>query len=316
MRFIPSVVCASRHLRETAGVSVLLGPKDFLPYFEWRTGITLRRGKFAKWIDEWIVSGGDVPSPFDRGDFDAAVDTVQDARAICRALASDRAFETDVMDTPAHSNLVGFLQRPGNGISAAIFVSDGLPSVRRIFHKEFSEIAASDDDRGEYDARRNATMLLLKVLALYGLREDTALIISTAAHPAFQEEYLWSVIFGSIGEEHPEAAEICNALRDGIPVGFAGVAYLDFANGLSLHGRISDHPFDTDEGIERLTGYLMDTDPEHDSYAKSAVTALPFLRESARAQLLALANDHNAVAVRSKPRGRRPSLGRKMGGTG
>ena len=276
----------------------MLGPKEFLPYLEWKTGITFRRGKFADRFDQWTASGGDVPNLYEAGELDLSVDTVRDAQAVCRALASDRALELDETDTPAHRNIVGLLQRPGNGIVAAVFASDALPSVRRLFKKEFAEVAAQGDTRDAYDSRRNAAMSLLNVLALYGLPEDTPLIISTAAHPAFEDEYLWSPMLGGVGEGHPEAVEICSALRDGIPGGFAGVAYLDFANGLAVAGRIPDHPFNTDQGIEMLTGHLTDTDPENDTHAKSAVTALPFIDEPARSRLIDIASSHEAVAVR------------------
>ena len=295
------------------GECPLIGPKEFLPYLEWKTGFTLRKGRFADRFDEWIASGGDVPSIFEGGDFDQSVDTVQDAQAICRALESERALEPDELDTPAHSNIVGFLRRPGNGIVAAVFAADAVPSVRHLFQKEFAEIAAQGDACDEYDSRRNAAMSLLSILALYGLPEDTPLIISTAAHPAFEDEYQWSPLLGGIGEGHPEAVEICNALRDGIPGGFAGVAYLDFANGLALTGRIPDHPFNTDQGVERLTAHLTDTDPEHDSHAKSAVTALPFIDEPARSRLVDIASGHEAVTVKLEAAWAMAKLGSEQG---
>jgi len=166
----------------------LLGPKEFLPFLEWKTGVTLRKGRFAERFDEWIASGCEVPSIFEGGDFDQSVDTVQDAQAICRALESDRALELDELDTPAHSNIVGFLRRPGNGIVAAVFAADAVPSVRRLFQREFAELVARGDAWDEHGPRRNAAMSLLSVLALYGLPEDTPLILSAAAHPAFEDE--------------------------------------------------------------------------------------------------------------------------------
>ena len=76
---------------------------------------------------------------------------------------------------------------------------------------------------------------------------------------------------------------------------------------------MSDHPFNTDQGIERLTGYLTDTDPEHDSHAKSAVTALPFINEAARSRLIDLANGHKAIAVQIEAAWAMAKLGSETG---
>src|SRR5690606_7304581 len=107
---------------------------------------------------------------------------------------------------------------------------------------------------------------------------------------------LWSVVFETLDDEHPLRQPVLDALRDPLPAGFAGVAYLDFANAVARSEAI-DHPFDTPEGHARLEAWLIDDDADRYSFAHSAAAALPFVAAPPRGRLLALGLDHPASRV-------------------
>jgi hypothetical protein len=99
-------------------------------------------------------------------------------------------------------------------------------------------------------------------------------------------------------EGHPWQKELLDALREPLPAGFAGVAYLDFANTVARHGGSAPHPFDTARGHALLDAWLSDANEDHFSYAHSAAASLPFVAAAARSNLLARAEAHPDQGVR------------------
>src|SRR5690606_3345140 len=110
---------------------------------------------------------------------------------------------------------------------------------------------------------------------------------AAARTAALEDRSLWPVIFETFDEEHPLRSAVVDALRDPLPTGFAGVAFLDFANALARDESIA-HPFDSPAGHARLERLLTDPDSERFSFAHSAAAALPFVSEPPRGPLLAL----------------------------
>jgi len=108
----------------------------------------------------------------------------------------------------------------------------------------------------------------------------------------------WSVIFDLVEKRHPEAAKICEGLRNPLPDGYVGVAYLDFANTRAARQEMSQHPFDSDAGVARLLAYLSDRDPENYSHAAVAATAIPFINAGRRDALIGQADEHPDAFVR------------------
>jgi hypothetical protein len=157
---------------------------------------------------------------------------------------------------------------------------------------------ADSEDRVAEESRADAHLFLVKILTMYQQRGDASLIVKAARDPRMPKAYLWSVIFEIAAERHPDAVAICEGLRDPLPEGFLGVAYLDFANALAIKELIVRHPFDSDIGIARLVVYLAARDPDLYGYAVSATTSIPFVNVSARETLLMSADQHPDALVR------------------
>src|SRR5262249_9995359 len=73
--------------------------------------------------------------------------------------------------------------------------------------------------------------------------------------------------------------------------------FLDWVNRLAREEVISEHPFDNSDGIEKLRHWLVSSDRDEFSFAHSSAAALPFISDSNREELLALAMDHPDSAV-------------------
>lgn len=93
-----------------------------------------------------------------------------------------------------------------------------------------------------------------------------------------------------------------------LPIDFCGIALLDHANITMAHheserGDTPAHPFDSKTGAERLREHILDH--ENTSYARSAITALPYIDKARARPLLEAASRypdrsirlHNAWAV-------------------
>lgn len=171
---------------------------------------------------------------------------------------------------------------------AAVLREQGTPELVRIVRASFPPHEDDHDD----------LMFLLKILVLYRVAEAGELVAQAATHPETRNFYLWSVVLGQLADGHSLADDIVARLRDPLPDGFAGIAFLDLANERAREGDRAPHPFDTAEGLRRLESWLADRDPEHFSYAHSAAAAIPFLRTPSRQRLLDLAWSHPDVSVR------------------
>src|SRR5262249_47660324 len=91
---------------------------------------------------------------------------------------------------------------------------------------------------------------------------------------------------------HPEARRVFAAFSHPLPEGFMAMTLLDAANRYFLDDGEMVHPFDSDQGVEKLKAWLRDPDPEHFSYASSATVALPFIGHPAQTELFRIAMAH------------------------
>lgn len=187
------------------------------------------------------------------------------------------------------SRLIAHFQRVEDSLAAEILRHQGGPELVRIFEASFPPDEEDHDD----------LPFLLKILVLIGAEGTASLIERAAAHPATRDFFLWSVIFSQMESGDPLAEDVVERLRDPLPGGFAGVAFLDLANQRAREEN-APHPFDTAVGLARLESMLADPDPEHFSHAHSAAGAIPFLRTPARKRLLDLAWNHPDFVVRAE----------------
>src|ERR1043166_6076680 len=220
-------------------------------------------------IDRGCAAGADLKKELEKLDDDYEVKSRSDAIAICEALEKVLSDEFLRKKSPLHE-LVALFQNIKDPDCAAVEV------LRERGTELLTEIAARALAKKEDDDETDA-LLLLKILGMYGTEEGAEMIIRAAKLPYKPEGYLWSVIFHCFTQEHPMTERVFSELSSALPSGFITISLLDAANQYFTEGGDGRHPFDSDEGVEKLKTWLMDLEPEHFSYAISATAALPFL---------------------------------------
>lgn len=244
----------------------------------------------SKALRTWVKNGGDLRSALKKSG-GGPVTTAAEAEAVCAALDAHRAEPTrggeDTDSSPLRTLAVLFQEAEG-GAARDMLRRAGLPRLRPWVEDALAAEPHREDD----------VLFILKILAMYGEREDVDLLVRAARLPLHPDEYLWSVILDQAIGVHADPAKLVDALKDPLPVGVLLDAYLDAANGLAIAGKLRDHPFDTEEGYRKLEAWLTDTGDEGYDHAHSAAAALPFLEASARRRLLAVAQGHPDVRVR------------------
>jgi hypothetical protein len=204
--------------------------------------------------------------------------TAEEAEEFCEILKEN-------LHRPKHaSRLIRAFQPEGEPVDEVVDVlrAKGTELLLQLEPKLQVEPGGVGDDR----------LFLLKMLAIYGTAEGADRVIALARSGYSPEAYLWSVIFGCFNINHPEAGRVFTELSSALPSSFAAVALLDAANAYMIAGGEIKHPFDSDEGVALLRGWLRDLDPDRFSYAHSATASLPFISNPPRDELLQLAMDH------------------------
>lgn len=271
--------------------------------------------KFVAGLDAWSAEGGEfLDSVPDRH----RITTPAEAEAVCRALDSEHA--VNCIETPAFHDLAAFFQSVETEAAAEVFRIKGLDRLRRLVADALDRPLEPDTQEYAFREPYDSCVFLLKVLAMYAERGDGSLIIRAARDRRRVEQILWCVVFDFVGiafgyldEDHPDAGDIFEALREPLPIGEAGVAYLNWANAVADKQPISRHPFASAAGIARLAGYLGDPDPEHWVNASCAVAALPFVDGDARMGLLDIADRHPDSDVRLEAAAARARTGSEIG---
>lgn len=234
---------------------------------------------------------------------DYKVRTARQAHALCLALARLIELPPEWPDLPMPSRtaldwLTGFFQQVETREAFDVILHFGIPPLLHLF-----------------DARstRLDLLYLLKLFALYQGEDGAQRIIQGAREGLHREGRLWSIIFKQLDFDHPQALTVLDALRQPLPEGFIGVAYLDWVNAFALADQLQHHPFDTEAGQTLLRRYLTDQEPMHYSFAQSAATSLPFITSNARQELLALALDHSSADVQMEGAWASAKLGSSAG---
>jgi hypothetical protein len=236
------------------------------------------------------------------------VKTATDARAICVALekiARNPGPPRGMFDSALHAATRLFQDVRDPGCAAFPIMS-----------KRGCSILVHILDEGMKDLKRYATddlLFILKILALYCTRKGTEAVIRAARLPLEPDDYMWSVIFRLYEAGHPHSRRLFGALSRPLPTGFMAVALMDAASQLRLSGGDLPHPYDSDEGTQRLERWLRDPEAEHFNYAHSATAALPFIDRPERDRLLALALDHPSAPVQLEAAWAAAKLGREAG---
>ncbi len=216
------------------------------------------------------------------------IETLDDAESLVDALEQylDRPMEAPGLFTAFHQ-LVSLFQSVTAVSPFQYLVKRGIPLL----------IQAYDARLSFAEEQQNELLFAIKIFARYGLEEGLDRLVQAAYHPILREGYLWSVIFEQLGDQDPVLPELIDRLSDPLPDGFACVAFLDWVNRLAREDFISQHPFNTHDGVQRLKHWLRSSKKDEFSFAHSSAASLPFISEPEREQLLALAMDHPDPAV-------------------
>jgi hypothetical protein len=175
---------------------------------------------------------------------------------------------------------------------------DAIPVLREYGIPELLRLYAEIEKSVPQEDNADTLLFILKILAMYGTTDGVLKVIDAARQPLKPDAYLWSIILGVFGADHPQNDLLYDSLRDPLPHGFIAISLLDAANRALVDGAQITHPFDSGEGIERLRQWLTNSDLEDYSYAYSATAALPFINNSQREELLRIASEHPDVGVR------------------
>jgi hypothetical protein len=247
-------------------------------------------------LEKGLAAGGNLSQELAAlGDY--PVETAQDAEAVCAALRklSDSFIPVAVQPGAEHcesgtcSNaplhpLASLFQDAETDEAFTVLQSQGLPILLEIFDKRLPHAFA---DEGE------DLIFLLKIFVVYGYEPGMQRIVAALRQPLDHNLFVWGVLFETVHDEHPDRKFICDQLREPLPTGFAGVAYLDMVNNMAERGEAQPHPFDTPAGIELLRQWAISDLPEESSYAQSVAHAIPFLTRPERAELLEILNEHD-----------------------
>ncbi len=265
----------------------------------------MSKSKLSSVLVKWESEGGDLAGLIRNLGANPIRDRA-DAQAVCHALACPRVTQPDVRArtiTPVLT-LAALFQHIANEEAFVDLGHRGLPLLRTRAHEWLGQTK---------DRETDDLLFILKILAGYGRVEDLDLIVEAVRLPLDPQSHLWPLIFEQMDDGHRAWRRLYDGLREPLPEGVLGVAYLDFASGHVSRAGLDDHPFASPAGVAKLHAWLSDPDEEHFSRAHSAAAALPFLPEASRKELLALADAHPDIMVRMEAAWARAKSGDERG---
>jgi hypothetical protein len=264
-----------------------------------------RRSAFQLALERGLQPGGDLRDEL-KALGDISIKSKGDAQAICKALERIRTGDEEPGKRSSFHTLVGLFQDvDGTECDAfPLMRGEGIRTLARIVQSALKDMSKFDEDD---------VLFAVKILAMYGTRDGTDLVIRAARLPLRPDTYMWNVILARFTANHPESDRLFRKLSDPMPEAFIAVSLLDAANTAAREGANYPHCFDTEAGVEQLERWLADRDEEHFSYAVSATAALPLITRPELNSLLALAFDHMSSDVQMEAAWAAAKLGRESG---
>ncbi len=217
-----------------------------------------------------------------------------DALALCAALEQlpDPAPGALPGRTPLDV-ILGLFQSVETEVAYDAVLREGLPKLSEILSERLNAPILEPDP-----AQRASTMFGIKILGLFGGFHTPDLLARAAQLPVWSDEPLWLRVLSIGGESYTSWSRVLEKLRNPLPRGLAGLAYLEFANALARANEGMQHPFDTQEGRNRLAEFLQEQEPKHAPFkAKNAAEALVHLQSVETRELIRLALEHQSPIV-------------------
>lgn len=186
--------------------------------------------RLTKELTTWIKRGGDLGDVLTARGYE--VSSKKEASAVVAAIEHLQATRSDSdqaeFSSPLH-RLTAFFQRVNSQEAFVTLARDGLPLLRHEIERALAGNGPSSSD----------ALFIMKILAMYRQKEDVELIVRVARAGYEKDGYMWSVVFGEVGDDHPNVGQFIDALREPLPDGFMGVAFLDLCNGLAIEGELA-----------------------------------------------------------------------------
>lgn len=163
------------------------------------------------------------------------------------------------------------------------------PALVRMFR-------ASIDGAGAEE--RDALMYSLRVLATLGAVEGGATIAAACVRAELSGLRNWKQVFRALEPGGASARLAASMLRESLPRGVAGAAFLELCNRRAGQNMRWVHAYASAEGVVRLAELLSRDDAGGVRHARIACGALPYLERDAGLRLLRLGMEHPDDGVR------------------
>lgn len=261
-----------------------------LPISGCKSKITLLKTPLEKAIQCWLNDDGNLDD-FVGEIRNQPIKKPRDAKAVINGLKSINLDSNQLITYRTLSSLLtlsSFFQNVESKEAYDEFRNIGLLELIRIFNE-------GRDIKG-YESN---LMFILKILAMYENHKAIQTFLQAAKNSYAVNSYLWFSIFDSYDDHHSDKKRIINAFRDKLPDGMIASAYLFYVNKLALKKLIDNHPFNSPEGITKLTDLLSDRNKEKYDYAYDAAVAIAFIKKQEdRNKLLELAFKYPEMKLR------------------
>jgi hypothetical protein len=226
----------------------------------------------------------------------------EDVLAICDAMRRAYELPEEKRDSNLHE-LVTFAYSLHGAKACQVYQAHGLPTLIAYF----DDLNLRTTTEKQWDTLVHSLRVMIEADSPAALSR----LLSAARRPDSQS-FFWTVLF-RILTNHALRDEILESLSTILPSGFAGKAFVDFANQLCLKGHCKHHPFNSKNGLQLLVSWIEDGDPKRIDYTNSAVVALAFVEGEQRNHALALALDHSHPSIQMEAAWVAGRLGRNAG---
>lgn len=238
--------------------------------------------------NDWLDEGGDFPAAEIS---EAQIVTGADAALVVSLVERQvQWLRKDLLELSDVRALLVTFERIETTQALMHLARHAMPYLLEVFEL-VSERIPSDDDLLGY---------LLMLFSRFGTAEGWAAIIAAAGDVRLCNVWVWDGFIQWPREHDPIIPQLVKSFSPRHTEDAAAVATVFWFNQLARADQILTHPYDSPEGIQRLTEWL---DPElppatRGVAGKAAASAIPFVSQSFRTALFELADEHPDADVR------------------
>lgn len=210
------------------------------------------------------------------------------------------------LDVPALEAALGLMQSI-ESFEAFEVLSGVMGRLAAVFDEEAEGMGGLE---AAQKAEREALLLFVaKVMALYRSPLAVPRLARAATTEGWDGHPLWPVVIAGFDEDHPLRKPLVEAMRAPLPRSLAGAALAALATEMAKSGELVFHPFDSEEGLSLLKGWLS----EPGDLPRAAAAVLQHVGGSRRDELVAMGLGHPSASVRLEAAHAAARLGRPEG---